>query len=335
MSTESKPRVAVIGTGGTISSVGRHSLDLVAYVENKTMYEVDELLDAFPETWEQADVEAVRFRTLPSTAVGPAEWLELNEKIHELAAEDPDLAGVVVTHGTATLEETAYFLNLSIRADLTVVLVGAQRPASGLGTDAGNNLVNAIRVAGDPNSRGRGVLGLLNDEIHSARDITKTSTLRLQTFKSRDFGLLGHADVDRISYYRRPERRHAPDIEFDMRGRSDLPRVDIVPSYAGSDGASIAGYLAADAKGLVSAGFAPGYTTPAEAIALAEASEKGIIIVHSTRAGSGRTADVKSRHAPNSVNADNLTPQKARVLLMMALTETSDPAEIQRMFDTY
>lgn len=335
MSPASKPRVAVIGTGGTISSVGRHSLDLVAYVENKKIYQVDELLDAFPETKAQAEVVPVRLRAMPSTALGPAEWLEINARIHALFDEDPGLAGFVVTHGTATLEETAYFLNLAAKVPVPIVLVGAQRPASGLGTDAGINLVNAIRVAAEPASRGRGVLVVLNDEIQFARDVTKTSTLRLQTFRSGDFGALGHADCDRIAYYRMPERRRAPDTEFDPRGLDALPRVDISLTYAGSDGASIRAFAAAGAKGIVVATMAPGYVTPAEFEVLGEVARQGVRIVHSTRAGSGRVADVASRRVPGTILADNLTPQKARVLLTLALTRAADGAEIQRMFDTY
>ena len=270
--TKQQPRIAVIGTGGTISSVGRDSLDIVRYVEIGKIYEVDELLKAFPETLEQADVVPVRFRALPSTAIGPAEWLEIAAKIHELSESDPNLAGVVVTHGTATLEETAYFLNLTLKVDCPVVLVGAQRPATGLSTDAGMNLVNAIRTAKNPASRGRGVLVLLNDEIHFARDVTKTSTLRMQTFKSRDFGLLGHADFDKVAYYRMPERRRAPDTEFDVRGVTNLPRVDISLTYAGSDGTVIDALVAADAKGIVVSAMAPGYTTPAEHSALCRAT---------------------------------------------------------------
>lgn len=333
--SKQQPRVAVIGTGGTISSVGRDSLDIVRYSENGKIYQVDELLNAFPETKAQADVVPVRLRAMPSTAIGPAEWLEIVAKIHELAADDPDLAGVVVTHGTATLEETAYFLNLTLKVDCPVVLVGAQRPASGLSTDAGMNLVNAIRVAKDPASRGRGVLAMLNDEIHCARDVTKTSTLRLQTFRSRDFGLLGHADFDRIAYYRMPERRRAPDTEFDVAGLTELPRVDISLTYAGMDATVIDALVAAGAQGIVAAAMAPGYTTPAEFDALCRAAEAGVAIAQSTRAGSGRVGDVPSRRAPGAVLADNLTPQKARILLMLALTKTRDPAELQRMFDEY
>lgn len=330
-----KPRVAVIGTGGTISSVGRNPLDIVRYGENKKIYEVDELLNAFPETLQQADVVPVRLRAMPSTAIGPSDWLAINAKIHELAANDPSLAGIVITHGTATLEETAYFLNLTVKADLPVVLVGAQRPASGLSTDAGMNLVNAIRTAADPAARGRGALALLNDEIHSAREVTKTSTLRLQTFRSPDFGVLGHADFDRIAWYRMPERRRMPNTEFDVRGLDSLPRVDIALSYAGADGAVIDALVAAGAKGIVAATLAPGSSTPAEFESLCAAAEKGVVIAQSTRAGSGRVADLPSKRAPGAVLADNLTPQKARILLMLALTQTGDHAEIQRMFDEY
>ncbi len=331
----SRCRIAVIGTGGTISSVGRDALDLVAYSENNEIYDIDELLQAFPETLQQADVTPIHLRTMPSTAIGPAEWLEINTKIHDVVAEDPKLEGIVVTHGTATLEETAYFLNLVTKVDIPIVLVGAQRPASGIGTDAGINLVNAIRTAGDPNSRGRGVLGLLNDEIHFSRDMTKTSTLRQQTFKSPDFGLLGHADWDKIVYYRVPERRRAPNTEFDVRGMTELPRVEISMSYAGSDGFAIDAFAANGASGIVVGTMAPGYVTPREFEKLGAAAKNGITIVHSTRVGTGRVADVPSRRVPDTVLADNLPPQKARVLLSVALTKTNDPVELQRIFDEY
>lgn len=333
--TEEQPRIAVIGTGGTISYLGRDGLDIVRYVETGNIYEVDELLNAFPETLDQADVVPVRLRAMPSTMIGPAEWLEIAAKIHELADSDPKIAGIVVTHGTATLEETAYFLNLTLKIPFPVVLVGAQRPATGLSTDAGMNLVNAIRTAKDPASRGRGVLAVLNDEIHFARDVTKTSTLRLQTFRSRDFGMLGHADFDKIAYYRMPERRRAPDTEFDVRGVTELPRVDITLSYAGADGTVIDALVAAGAKGIVVGAMPPGYTTAAEHEALCRAAQAGVALVQSTRAGSGRVGDVPSKRAPGAVLADNLTPQKARILLMLGLTTTQKSSELQRMFDEY
>ena len=159
--------------------------------------------------------------------------------IHRIARQQPPIAGFVIPHGTATLEETAFFFNLTLACKQPVVLVGAQRPASGLGTDAGMNLVNALRVAGSPAARGKGVLVVLNDEIHAARDVVKTSTYRLQTFRSADYGALGHADGDGVHFYRAPFGAHMPDTPFAMLELAALPRVDIVYSYAGADGALV------------------------------------------------------------------------------------------------
>ena len=207
-----KRRVALIGTGGTISSIGRDSLDLWEYMDTSRKAEPEELLLRFPEAAEAAEIVPVRFRAVGSTAIGPADWLALDAAVHDAVAREAPLDGVVITHGTATLEETAYFLNLTLKVDATVVLVGAQRPATGLSSDAGLNLLNAVRVAGAPEARGLGVLVLLNDEIQAAREVTKTSTLRLETFRSPDLGMLGYADPDgRVAIYRRPTRRHAPE----------------------------------------------------------------------------------------------------------------------------
>jgi L-asparaginase len=331
-----KPRVALIGTGGTISSIGRHSLDLWEYMDYGRKEEPDELLVRFPEAAEAAEIVTVRFRSVGSAAITPADWVALDAAVHDAVAGEPPLAGVVITHGTATLEETAYFLNLTLKVDATVVLVGSQRPASGLSSDAGLNLLNAVRVAGAPEARGLGVLVLLNDEVQAARDVTKSSTLRLETFRSPDVGMLGYADPDgRVAIYRRPARRHAPDTEFDVRGRTDLPRVDIAASYAGADGSAIQAFVAAGARAIVSASLAPGMTTPAEMDALLEARRRGVLVVISSRAGSGRVLLRTSVRERGFVVADNLNPQKARVLAMLALTRTDDVAEIQRMFDTY
>jgi L-asparaginase len=331
----SKPRIAVIGTGGTISSLGAHSLDVLDYGDDGKMLEADALIARFPECAEVADIVPVRFAALPSTALGPQRWLDLVELLHATAARERDLAGLVVTHGTATLEETAYFLNLTLKLDLPTVVVGAQRPPTALGTDAGMNLVGAIRTAASPAARGKGVLVCLNDEIQAARDVTKTSTYRLQTFRSPDFGALGHVDGDGVFFYRVPTRRSAPDTEFDVRGRTSLPRVDIVLSYAGADATMIDAALAAGAKGIVSAGFAPGMPTVIERAALERARERGVIVVQSSRAGSGRVAPRRYLQSKGLLGADSLTPQKARILLMLALAHTEDPAEIARMFRDY
>ena len=207
--SQPKRRVALIGTGGTISSIGRGSLDLWEYMDAGRKAEPDELLLRFPEVADAAEIVPVRFRALSSAAVGPADWLALHAVVHDAVSREAPLDGLVITHGTATLEETAYFLNLTLKVDATVVLVGSQRPATGLSSDAALNLLNAVRVAGAPEARGLGVLVLLNDEIQAAREVTKTSTLRLETFRSPDVGMLGYADPDgRVAIYRKPVRRH-------------------------------------------------------------------------------------------------------------------------------
>jgi len=330
-----RPVIAAIGCGGTISSLGRDSTDVLDYPDFGTKLPIDEVLGRYPELAKVADMLPVPFRSVGSTAIGPPEWLELAATIDRLAAERPELAGFVIPHGTATLEETAYFLNLALKSDKTVVVVGAQRPASALGSDAGVNLLGAVRTVSAPAARGLGVLVVLNDEIHAAREATKTSTYRLQTFRSPDFGLLGHIDGDGVQIYRQPRRRHAPDTEFDIAGLASLPRVDIAYSYGGADGTVVDALVAAGARGIVSAGLAPGIPAPLERIALERARGAGVIVVQSSRAGSGRVALRRYLDEAGMVAADNLNPQKARILLMLALTRTSDIAEIRRMFTVY
>src|SRR5579884_3902291 len=224
--TEPLPRIAVIGTGGTISSLGASSLDVLDYPDFGQKLTSEALLARFPETRLAAQPVPVTFRQVGSTAIGPADWLELRALIHRIARDDPAIAGFVIPHGTATLEETAFFLNLTLGVDRPVVLVGAQRPASALGSDAGMNLYNALRVAGAAESRGKGVLVVLNDEIHAARDVVKTSTYRVQTFRSLDFGALGHVDGDGPHYYRAPlkERRAVVvrAVAVDMAERAEI-----------------------------------------------------------------------------------------------------------------
>ena len=179
------PRVAVIGTGGTISGVGRDRLDFYEYGTSGRFMHVEELLALVPELSRVADIVPIRYKNVGSTEIGPADWLALLRIIDEIVASDPTVAGIVVTHGTATLEETAYFLNLAVKVPVPVVVVGAMRPSSALGADGGNNLLNGARVAGSPEARGMGVMVVLNDEINAARDVTKTSNYRVQTFISR------------------------------------------------------------------------------------------------------------------------------------------------------
>lgn len=330
-----RPKIAVIGTGGTISSMGRGPFDIADYASLGKVMDSAQLLEFWPQVQEVAEAFAVPYKAVASTALGPKEWLELVRLCDETVAKHPDIDGIVITHGTATLEETAYFLSLTVKVEVPVVVVGAQRPSTGLSSDAGMNLANACRVAGDPRARGLGALVLLNDEIHAAREVTKTSTSRLQTFRTPDFGALGHADADGIAWYRRPLRKLGRETEFDVRPLESLPRVDIVYSYAGADGAAVQAFIAAGAQGLVSAGFAPSFVTPALGEAMIAAIQAGTPIAASTRAGSGRMFYTTRMREAGFVNADNLNPQKARILLMLGLTVTKDRAELNRIFSEY
>jgi L-asparaginase len=255
-----RPRVVLIGAGGTIGSLGRHALDW-EYMDHGLREKPEALLERIPEATREIDVVPVAFRPMSSAKLGPPEWLEINELVHAVVERERP-AGVVLTHGTATLEETAYFLNLALKTDVALVVVGSQRPANMISSDAAMNLLGALRVAGSPAARGLGVLVLLNDEIQAAREVTKTSTSRLETFRSPDLGMLGYADADGcVAIYRRPARRHAPDTEFDVRGRRELPRVDIACSYDGADGTAIEAFVAPGARAVTSSIPARGSAT--------------------------------------------------------------------------
>jgi L-asparaginase len=327
------PRIAVLGTGGTISSLGASSLDVLDYLDFGQRLAVEALIDRFPETRLVADPRPVTLREVASTEIGPADWLELRAAIHQIADAEPATAGFVIPHGTATLEETAFFLNLTLRTAQPVVLVGAQRPPSAIGSDAGMNLVAALRVAGAAEARGKGVLVVLNDEIHAARDVVKTATYRVQTFRSLDFGALGHVDGDGVYFYRAPLGAHMPEAPFAaLDFTAPLPRVDILYSYAGADGTLVDAAVAGGAKGLVSAGFAPGSPTPAQRIAFERAAKAGVVVVQCSRAFSGRVAPRRRLRETGIVAGLDFSPQKARILLMLALTTTTDIAAVQRAF---
>jgi L-asparaginase len=329
------PRIAVIGTGGTISSLGAGSLDVLDYPDFGQKLTSEALLDKFPETRTVAEPVPITFRQVGSTAIGPKDWLELRTLIHKTAHDDPAIAGFVIPHGTATLEETAFFLNLTLGIAQPVVLVGAQRPASALGTDAGTNLVNALQVAGCPEARGKGVLVVLNNEIHPARDVVKTSTYRVQTFRSLDFGALGHVDGDGVHFYRAPLKSHMPDTPFAKADLTALPRVDVIYSYAGADGDLVEAAVKAGARGLVSAGFAPGTPSPAQQAAFQDAAKAGTVVVQCSRAFVGRIAPRRRLRETGIVAGEDFSPQKARILLALMLTRTNDISEIQKAFQTY
>ena len=211
------PRVGLILTGGTIDSVGVDRLDLAWYIEANKRLGDGELLEQLPELKNIARVQEVPFRRLPSQALVDEDWLDLVRKIHSIF-DSGEADGIVITHGTNTLEETAYFLNLTLKTDKPVVIVGSMRPSSAISADGYLNVLNAVRVAADPQSRGRGCLVVMNDTIFNGRDVTKNSTYRVEAFQSRDLGPLGFADADgKVVYYHQPVRKHTTQTEFDVR----------------------------------------------------------------------------------------------------------------------
>lgn len=329
-----RAKVAIIGTGGTISSAGRDPFDLQNYVTLGKMLDADGMIEKFPEAQQFADLVPVAFPPIPSTKMTFSAWAHLAELIDGLVRDHDDLSGVVILHGTASMEETAYALDLTIKVDVPVVLTGAQRPSTGLSTDGAMNLANAVRVAASAEARGLGVLVVLNDEIYAAREVTKTSTWRLQTFRAPDFGVLGYADADRIAIYRRPARRSAPNGPFSPDDLKSPARVDISYCYSGADGTAVRAFMAAGAKGIVSAGFAPGMVGPEEFDALEEAVAAGLVVMQSSRAGSGRVPTMDRLATAGMIGADNLNPQKARIFLALALNHTRDAAEIRNLIET-
>ena len=336
MAVQTKPRVYVIGTGGSISFVGRERTDFINYSYDNKHFTIQELLDRVPEVNRVAEIKTEQFLNLGSTDILPSHWLGLAQRINEIFAQDPQAAGVAITHGTATLEETAYFLNLTVKSDKPVVVTGSMRPPTGLGTDADMNIIDCVRVAASPQARSRGVLTVLNNQIQAARDVTKTNSYRLETFRSNDVGLLGYADSDEeVVFYRDTTRAHTLNTEFDVAGLAELPRVDIALAYGGADGLVVEAMVNAGVPGMVAAGLGSGGSPPAMAAALKDAMSRGVKVVIATQAGSGRVMRTRRFTEEGYIVADNLSPRKARILLMLALTRTGDSEEIQRMMLTY
>lgn len=320
------PKVKVFTTGGTIQGAGPARNQVANYRGDGSLVTGKMILDDLPEANKVADI------TLEETAaVASANTKILIQLANEISdwLQRPDTSGAVVTHGTATMEETAYFLNLTVRSDKPVVVVGAMRPFMAISRDGPLNLYNAIRVAADPEARDLGVMVLLNDEIHASRDVTKTNTERVSTFVSRDLGPLGFADADRIVIYRKLLYRHTHKSEFDVSKLTDLPKVDIAYGYQEGGREAVDAFIAAGAKGIVlddGGGFGG---------AIQDGRKKGVVFVQSDRKGSGRVMESPRALERGVVTADNLNAQKSRELLRLALSKTSDIKEIQRIFDEY
>ena len=335
------PRVHLVATGGTISN--RDGGRLTA----------EELAKSMPGLERAATLTYEQFANVASSQISLEQWLQLARRVNELFAADRELAGIVVTSGTDTLEETAFFLHLTVKDPRPVVVVGSMRNPSTLGYEGAANLLEGVRVAASPAARGKGALVVLNDEINSARDVTKTDALRLQTFRSPTHGLLGIVDRDRVVFFREILQRHTAKSEFDVAQIPALPRVDVVMVYQGATGDVIKALVDLGAKGLVVAGAGAGATSGTQNEGLDYAAEKGVFIVTSTRTGAGRIAPpnrgqggqgqgnppsltpAQQRRRAFSISAEDHIPVKARILLMLALAKTQNRDEIQRIFSEY
>ena len=354
------PRVRLVATGGTISNRAGGRLT------------AEELVKSIPNLDRYVRAEFEQFANTSSSAVSLEQWVQLARRINDIYRADADLAGVVVTSGTDTLEELAYFLDLTVIDARPVVVVGSMRNPSTLGYEGAANLLEGFRVAAEPAAKNKGVLVVMNDEINSAREVTKTDALRLQTFQSRTVGVLGVVDSDRVVFYRDVVKRHTAKSEFDLAGVTALPRVDILMVYQGATGDLIKAAVDAGAKGIVIATAGAGATAPGQSEGFQYAASKGVFLVNATRTGSGRiaagrgatpagpgagaaaaasaagappagaagtpaaqAAGAPQRPRRSFIAAEDLTPLKARILLMVALTKTQDPDVLQRIFTEY
>lgn len=331
---QTKPRIVVLATGGTIAGVAASETQTVGY--KAAALPVASLLAAVPELSRLADLRSEQVAQLDSKNMHAGIWLQLAERINHLLS-GPDVDGIVITHGTDTLEETAYFLNLVVKSVKPVVLVGSMRPSTALGADGPMNIYNAVAVAASPVSRGKGVLVVLNDTINGAREVTKVNTFSLQTFQTPDLGALGYVQSGNVIFYRQPLRLHTVATPFDAAVMKNPPKVLILYGYAGSDGDMVEAAVKAGVVGIVYAGAGNGSIPDSAAKALAEARKKGVLVVRSSRTGSGMVARNGDQNDDlnDFIVADNLTPQKARVLLMLGRGVSSDTKRLQQLFDTF
>ena len=321
---QAKPRVHVIATGGTISNMGndprRTGAELVAGIQG--------IADV-------AEVSTEQFSNVASGAVTQEMLRDLARRIRTLLRESNPPAGVIVTHGTDTMEETAFFLDLTVGGCAPVILTGAMRQANWVGADGPANLLNSVKLAASPDARGRGALLLMNDEIFLAREVTKSNTTRLNAFSAPEAGPAGVTDPDGV-FFRSPTPANCPTPLIDVDQVNEFPRVDIVYSHIGADSALVDALVAAGARGLVVAGVGRGGTTPSQSRALQRAAEKGVTIITSNRTGAGRagrpTTPESLRNLPEGrgarLSAGDLNPQKARMLLSLALATGLKPAAI-------
>jgi L-asparaginase len=327
------PVIAILATGGTIAGAGSSA---VKGTYTSGQVSVEALLEAVPQLEGIARVRGEQIARVGSQAITSSIWLDLTRRVNALLTSN-GVAGVVITHGTDTMEETAYFLHLTVNSDKPVVFVGAMRPSTAISADGPANIYNAVTLAVDPRARGQGVLVAMNDSIYAARDVAKTHTTNVATFQSPGAGPLGTAANGRVNFYSQPTRTHTTASEFSVDELDALPKVAILYGYAGDNSALVEASVNAGFAGIVFAGVGNGNLNPQVQKALAAAVKNGVAVVRSSRTGSGRvTLDGEVNDTKHGfVVADDLNPQKARVLLMLGLTRTRDPERIQEMFFKY
>jgi L-asparaginase len=327
------PHIVILATGGTIAG-SADSKTSVGYTSGAVT--VDALIGAVPTLKDIARISGEQIASIGSQDMCDSVWLKLATRVNEILAADT-VDGIVITHGTDTMEETAYFLQLTVRSAKPVVLTGSMRPSTALSADGPLNIFNAVAIAGDPAAAGRGVLVAANDDIHSARDITKTNTTSVQTFLSPQYGLIGTTLYGKQTFFRVPYRKHTTALEFTLKGVSSMPRVDVLYAHANMSADLIDAAVKMGAKGIVMAGVGDGNMTSPALDALARAAKAGVVCVRSSRVPTGRTwrnSEVNDDKL-GFIAAGELNPAKARVLLMLALMKTKDVKQIQTMFETY
>jgi L-asparaginase len=327
------PAIVVLATGGTIAGAAGSDVQ-AAYTSGQVG--VEQLIAAVPQAKKLATLRGEQISNIGSQDMNDEVWLKLANRVNALAAM-PDVAGIVITHGTDTIEETAYFLNLVVKTKKPVVLTAAMRPATALSADGPLNFFNAVAVAANPEAAGRGVLVVVNDWIHGASSLTKTSTTAVQTFLSPLSGLIGTVAYGKAEFNRGPIGRHTADSEFSVEGVTALPRADIVMAYENMDGALIDAVAAAGAKGIVIAGVGNGNLSASAVSALAAQAKRGVVCVRASRVAVGRVdrnVEVDDDKLGFVASLDK-NPQKARVLLRLALLKSRSVSDVQRIFDEY
>ena len=328
-----KPNIVILATGGTIAGAAASGTQ-AGYTSGAVT--IDAMLAAVPGIKDLATVKGEQVSNVGSQDMSFDIMLAVAKRINELA-DKPDVDGFVITHGTDTMEESAFFLNLVVKTEKPVVMVGSMRPSTAVSADGPLNLYNAVGVAVDPDAKGRGVLVVMNDWIHAAHSLTKTSTTAVQTFMSPLRGVVGVASYGKNDFYNTPQWRHTTASEFDIANVSKLPRVDIVFACADMSPDLIDASVANGAKGIVIAGVGNGNMNKASLDAAARAAKKGVIVVRSSRVATGlvgRNVEVNDDEL-GLIASDELNPQKARILLALALLKPRSLQEIQKLFYNY